>query len=105
MPTLKPRITFTLDEKTLSRIDDYKYEKRCKNQTQAILELIEIGLNSIIESGNNPENSSLEYNPAVDELYGMIAQLDIEDRAEIRGEVKQMLKADKYRRNEESKNA
>lgn len=48
---------------------------------------------------SKPIDSSLQ------ELYDMIAQLDYEDRAEIKGEVKQMLKADKYRQNEESKNA
>lgn len=40
-----------------------------------------------------------------DDLYNMITRLDIVDRAEIRGIVRQMLKADKYSKNKESKHA
>ena len=43
MPTLNPRITFTVSEETMKAIDDYKFSHRMKNQTQAILSLIDIG--------------------------------------------------------------
>ena len=37
-------------------------------------------------------------NPIIqDELYQLIEQLDLEDRAELKGTVKQMLKAEKYK--------
>lgn len=58
MPTDKPRITFTLDEETLKAVDDYKFKHRIKNQSQAILSLIEIGLESITNSTNENEKSS-----------------------------------------------
>jgi two-component sensor histidine kinase len=43
MPTLNPRITFTVTEETMKAIEDYKFSHRMKNQTQAILSLIDIG--------------------------------------------------------------
>ncbi len=47
MPTKKPRVTFTLDEKRLDKIDKYRFEYKLKNQTQAILSLIEKGLDTL----------------------------------------------------------
>lgn len=44
---------------------------------------------------NNFDNHGVTKQP--DDLYTMVQQLDLEDRAEIRGTVKQMLKADKYK--------
>ena len=46
MPTAKPRLTITMDEQMLHQIQDYQHETRCKNQTQAILDLISYGLES-----------------------------------------------------------
>ena len=43
MPTTNPRITFTVSEETMKAIEDYKFSHRMKNQTQAILSLIDIG--------------------------------------------------------------
>ena len=43
MPTMNPRITFTVSEETMKAIDDYKFSHRMKNQTQAVLSLIDIG--------------------------------------------------------------
>lgn len=43
MPTTKPRITFTVSDETMKAIEDYKFSHRMKNQTQAILSLIDIG--------------------------------------------------------------
>lgn len=44
MPTDKPRVTFTVSQDTLDKIDDYRFRDKSKNQTQAILSLIEKGL-------------------------------------------------------------
>ena len=43
MPTMNPRITFTVSEETMKAIDEYRFSHRLKNQTQAILSLIDIG--------------------------------------------------------------
>lgn len=57
MPTEKPRVTFTLDSATLNRIDDYRFASKSKNQSQAILSLIEKGLNEL--SGNKTALSDI----------------------------------------------
>lgn len=47
MPTDKPRITFALDEETLKAVEDYRFKHRIKNQSQAILSLLDIGMTKI----------------------------------------------------------
>lgn len=44
MPTEKPRYTITLDHEMLQKIDDFRFENRFPNRTQATLELIRIGM-------------------------------------------------------------
>lgn len=44
MPTEKPRYTITLDEEMLKKIDDFRFENRFANRTQATLELIRMGM-------------------------------------------------------------
>lgn len=44
MPTNKPRYTITLDSELLQKIDDFRFENRFPNRTQATLELIRIGI-------------------------------------------------------------
>lgn len=61
MPTEKPRITFTLDEDTLKAIDDYKFKNRIKNQSQAILSLIEIGMDSLMKEIKQKEKAPESY--------------------------------------------
>lgn len=43
MPTMNPRITFTVSEETMKAIDEYRFSHRLRNQTQAILSLIDLG--------------------------------------------------------------
>lgn len=50
MPTEKPRVTFALSEEQLQKIDTFRFENRMKNQTQAILTLIERGLSEMKEA-------------------------------------------------------
>lgn len=47
MPTEKPRYTITLDEEMLRKIDDFRFDNRFPNRTQATLELIRIGMNAL----------------------------------------------------------
>lgn len=51
MPTMNPRITFTVSEETMKAIDEYRFSHRMKNQTQAILSLIDIGFKVLQEKG------------------------------------------------------
>lgn len=56
MPTEKPRVTFTVSKEMLDEIERYRFENRSKNQSQAILSLIERGLESY-ENENSPATS------------------------------------------------
>lgn len=51
MPTEKPRITITMTKDQLERIEDYRYGNKMKNQTQAILSLIDKGMRLLAEEG------------------------------------------------------
>lgn len=62
MPTDKPRVTITMAPEQLRRIDDYRFENKMKNQTQAILSLIEAGLDDLereIEKSPSATNGAL----------------------------------------------
>lgn len=47
MPTIKPRVTITMTEEQLQKIEDLRFKKRFKNQTQAILALIDAGFETL----------------------------------------------------------
>lgn len=44
MATEKPRFTITVSDQTLKRIEDYQYTTRQKNRNEAVIRLIEFGL-------------------------------------------------------------
>jgi len=62
MPTEKPRVTITMSKERLEEIETYRFDNKFKNQTQAILSLIEKGLESF-ESG-----TPLRYSREADKL-------------------------------------
>ena len=47
MPTDKPRYTITLDKEMLKAIDDFRFERRYPNRTQATLELIRLVMEAL----------------------------------------------------------
>lgn len=47
MATEKARYTITLDDRMLKKIDDYRFENRFASRTQATLDLIRKGLDSV----------------------------------------------------------
>ena len=49
MPTDNPRITFTVSEELKDQINEYQFSNRIKNQSQAILSLIKMGMDSLEE--------------------------------------------------------
>ena len=55
MPTDKPRVTITLTEEELKRIEAYRFNTKQKNQTQAILSLVKLGLEDYIATSPGPE--------------------------------------------------
>lgn len=58
MPTEKPRYTITLDEEMLKAIDDFRFERRYPNRTQATLELIRLGMESLKREQQEAEATS-----------------------------------------------
>lgn len=44
MPTDKPRYSITVDEELLKKIDDFRFENRYPNRTQATVDLIRLGV-------------------------------------------------------------
>lgn len=59
MPTAKPRVTITMDSEQLNKIEEYRFKHRCKNQTQAILSLIETGFSALKANGENSSSENL----------------------------------------------
>ncbi|WP_417002855.1 hypothetical protein [Agathobaculum sp.] len=50
MSTDKPRFTITVDPALMQEIEDYRYNHRIKNQTQAVISLMQRGLQEIMET-------------------------------------------------------
>lgn len=57
MPTEKPRYTITLDEEMLKAIDDFRFEHRYPNRTQATLELIRLGMEALKKEQQETEST------------------------------------------------
>ena len=64
MPTEKPRFTITHEEEMHKKIDDFRFENRFPNRTQATLELIRIGMEALEkqqeEQKNKPSSEETE---------------------------------------------
>ena len=77
LPTDKPRITITMTEEEFERIEAYRFETRQKNQTQAILSLVRLGLEDYnIENPPDPEEPGED----VKEFISMVSQLTDEHK-------------------------
>ena len=48
MPTEKPRVTFTISREKLSELESYQHDNKIKNQTQAILSLLDKGISDYL---------------------------------------------------------
>ncbi len=53
MPTEKPRFTITVDKELFGQIEEFKFINRYKNQTKAVIALIEKGLDVL--ASKDPE--------------------------------------------------
>lgn len=61
MPTKNTRITFAVSDEMDRRIDDFQYEQRCKNKTQAILQLLQNGL-EVLSPKNEKDSARVKQN-------------------------------------------
>lgn len=75
MPTEKPRITITMSAEQLERIDEYRYSGRMKNQTQAILSLINKGFD-VLAAGDTSAAPSKKAPSVSDEAMRMARDYD-----------------------------
>ncbi len=72
MPTIKPRVTITMTEEQLNRIEDFRFNKRMKNQTQAILALIEAGFSVL----GSKDATRINYDESAELLMQKYQKLD-----------------------------
>ena len=83
MPTDKPRFTITLEQDLVTKIDNYKYSHRMKNQNQAVISLIEKGFDSLAadrETKNSPAPEGAEERISMeqsDRLFDALVQAGI----------------------------
>ena len=104
MPTDKPRVTITMTSEQLQRVDNYRFENRLKNQTQAILSLIETGLADLEKvakkSPDTAEAAPGEDDPEADFLHSTLLhnfeQLNQEGREKLVDTSDDMVSSGKY---------
>ena len=97
MPTQKPRITFALSENEYSQLEEYRFSHKFKNQSQAILHLINLGLSEHLTSNDSLDLSSAPtLSKEAQELLPKFENLDTADKYRIIGQVEGLLMGDKY---------
>lgn len=69
MPTNNPRITFTVSDELFKEIEEYRFGHRMKNQTQAIVSLINLGFAAMQGKPLEPECQFTEDEVELIELY------------------------------------
>ena len=69
MPTTNPRITFTVSEELMKQIDEYRFQNRLRNQTQAIVSLINIGFEALNNGKVQPSPKFSEEEVHLVQLY------------------------------------
>lgn len=73
MPTDKPRITITMPEEQLEQVKEFQFSNKMKNQTQAILHLVELGFAELEKQSGETETKK---ETVSDERSAFIAALD-----------------------------
>jgi metal-responsive CopG/Arc/MetJ family transcriptional regulator len=58
MPTKKDTLCFPADADLLKRIDDYRYENRIPSRSEAMRQLIEIGLQAQEKDEGRPKSKN-----------------------------------------------
>ena len=76
MPTMNPRITITVSEELMQRIDEYRFTNRMRNQTQAIVSLINIGFEGVQEAGGSNPLTQTTKSPENTEFSGLLLYLE-----------------------------
>jgi len=98
MPTKKQRITFAISDEEFSRLEEYRFKYKLKNQSQAILSLLEIGLEDYLSEIDKSEKEIAPppLSKEAQELLPKFESLDTSDKYRIIGQVEGLLMSDKY---------
>ena len=60
MPTNRPRVTITFTDDDLKWIEDYRWQHRSKNLTQAVISLIRVGMDEVTKGKAPTAESAAE---------------------------------------------
>ena len=85
MPTKKKQFSMVVDDDLMMAIDNYQFDKRIKNRTTAINELISIGINAILaeEAEKQKAAEAADATPAAERVNPVEAITDVLCRAGI----------------------
>ena len=97
--TSNPRITIAVDQFTLDKITEYRFEHRMKNQTQAVLALIEKGMKAV------EGNTKIEARNEDEDIHDRIDKLDAEDKRTIYDLSGYLLTKSKYKKSPAPENS
>lgn len=99
--TTDPRLTFTISKETLDALTDFRFEKKFKNQSQAIRALVEKGLEIYMPERNQTSVSEQAMQLAADydalDEFGRTAVRRTADTELERVRAQRQLAADKLR--------
>ena len=107
MPTKKKRITFAISDDEFSQLEEYRYKYRLKNQSQAIIKLVEIGLEDALKELEQKETAPAPppLSKEAQELLPKFEQLEQPDKYRIIGQVEGLLMQEKYAAKEKTPSA
>ena len=66
MATDKPRYTVSVDSEMFQKIEDFRFEHRFQTRSEATVELIRLGLESLKEERDIPLRTKKEKSPRTD---------------------------------------
>ena len=104
MPTDKPRFTITVDPALMQEIEDYRYNHRIKNQTQAVISLMQRGLQEIMETEfSQPQQPVEQYSADEQQLSDDYREFNVEGKEKVRDYVADLADNPKYKKCSESR--
>ena len=104
MPTDKPRFTITVDPALMQEIEDYRYNHRIKNQTQAVISLMQRGLQEIMETEfSQPQQPVEQYSADEQQLIDDYREFNVEGKEKVRDYVADLADNPKYKKCSDSR--
>lgn len=96
MPTEKPRLTITVSDEERRQIEEYWHRHKLKNQTQAILSLVRIGLNEVNQT-DLENDKTVVADARIQLMTERFIQLDDADKVNIYKIAGVLLEQEKYK--------